>query len=208
MSVTTMPVAIQNPNRAYAKGQRGAILFIVLAFLVVLTMLGLSMFGVTSSEEKMARNFRDSEVAHEAAEAALRDAEIRIDGFYVFATDAAAAPKPISPLAFSQDCTNGLCEKSATQPVENMFGAGTDNSAALSSCPGGCNGDGSGTTTSSPTVNGVAAQPRYLIEKMDWQSAGNSLSNPVPKQAYRITAKGVGRSGKTEVLLQEIYLSN
>jgi len=56
---------------------QGVVLIFSLVFLLVLTMLGVSVVGTTTSEEKMSRNFRDSLVAQSAAEAALRDAEIR-----------------------------------------------------------------------------------------------------------------------------------
>ena len=60
--------------------QTGAVLVISLVFLVVLTMLGLGMFFSTNSEEKMARNFRDKEIALQAAEAALNEAKMLITG--------------------------------------------------------------------------------------------------------------------------------
>lgn len=65
-------------NRANARGQGGAVLVIALIFLVILTLLGTIAASVTSLEERMAGNTRDRDLAFEAAEAALRDAEYRL----------------------------------------------------------------------------------------------------------------------------------
>lgn len=193
--------------------QRGVVLFIALVFLIVLTVLGVSLFGTTTSEEKMARNYRDVELAEEAAEAALRDAQIRIDGFYVWNSSATATPTPVDPLAFSSACTGGLCVN-ATQPVDKNVSLTGSPSVALGTCPasGGCDGAGSAiTTTGSPTIHDVAGQPRYVIEKIDWTPPGEAISSGAggtpPKQAYRVTARATGRSATTQVVLQEVYLS-
>src|SRR5207253_6062758 len=95
--------------------QRGTVLLMALMFLVVLSMLGLAMVSSTSVEERMARNARDQDVAMQAAEAALRDARIRVTGQY---TSPAA---PLSSWSFADDCSNGLCSPNATQPVWSAF---------------------------------------------------------------------------------------
>ena len=62
--------------------QRGAALLTALVFLVVLTLLGIGVYSTTTSEEKMARNFRDKEIALQSAEAALNEAKMLINGSY------------------------------------------------------------------------------------------------------------------------------
>jgi type IV pilus assembly protein PilX len=58
--------------------QRGASLLVALAFLVIMAMLGVTVANVTTLQERMAGNTRDRELALQAAEAALRDAEERL----------------------------------------------------------------------------------------------------------------------------------
>jgi type IV pilus assembly protein PilX len=58
--------------------QRGASLLIALIFLVMMAMLGVTVANVTNLEERMAGNTRDRDLALQAAEAALRDAERRL----------------------------------------------------------------------------------------------------------------------------------
>ncbi|HMB74618.1 MAG TPA: PilX N-terminal domain-containing pilus assembly protein [Gammaproteobacteria bacterium] len=55
--------------------ERGAALIIALVFLIVLTMLGVSSMRTTTLQQRMAGNQRDSNLAFQAAEAGLREAE-------------------------------------------------------------------------------------------------------------------------------------
>lgn len=55
--------------------QRGAILIIAMIMLLLLTIIGLSSMRGTSLQESMAGNMRDSSLALQAAEAALRKGE-------------------------------------------------------------------------------------------------------------------------------------
>jgi type IV pilus assembly protein PilX len=55
--------------------QRGAALIIALLMLIVLLMLGIGAMHIGLQSEKMSRNLRDRQIAWQAAEAALLDAE-------------------------------------------------------------------------------------------------------------------------------------
>ena len=73
-----------NLKRSYVgqqKRQSGVALFISLVMLLILTMLGLSSVQTTSVQERMARNARDTNLAFQAAESALKDAEALIETF-------------------------------------------------------------------------------------------------------------------------------
>lgn len=59
--------------------QRGAILVVSLLLLLVMTALALTASQTTRLQERMAGNSRDTELAFQAAEAALRDSERRIE---------------------------------------------------------------------------------------------------------------------------------
>ncbi|MFK5985969.1 MAG: PilX N-terminal domain-containing pilus assembly protein [Pseudomonadota bacterium] len=76
------------------KQQQGAVLFISLIFLVLLTILGLSSMRTTLLQEKMAGNFKNKSQSFQAAETALRageqwlsaQANIPFNGDRVYAT--------------------------------------------------------------------------------------------------------------------------
>jgi len=172
------------------KKQRGTVLIMALMFLVVLSLLGMGMVSSTSVEEKMSRNARDQDVAMQAAEAALRDARIRITGYW------SNPATPVSGFDFVDDCTNGLCSRNATQPVYTNFSLDAAPSSAL----------GTG-TTGSPALVGVAQPPRYLIERIVIQKPGDTVTGTAGGLiAHRITAKGFGRSSSTQVILQEVVI--
>jgi type IV pilus assembly protein PilX len=74
---TNMPIRV--PSR-----QAGAVLAIALIFLVVLTLLAVTGAQNTILEERMSGNFRDQQIAIEAAEAAMRKAEDKLATIAVF----------------------------------------------------------------------------------------------------------------------------
>ncbi len=179
--------------KSNAVAQRGFVLIAALIFMVVLTLMVVSMTNTTSSEEKIARNFRDNDIAFAAAEAALRDAELRISGAYQWPYAAAVGIN-----AFDAVCTNGLCDSQGPQtwqPIDQVdfYAAGT-----------GANSVVIGTTTGSPTIGGLtnAQQPRYMIELLKL----NSGSLTTITYVYRITAQATGRFSNTRVVVQEVFL--
>ena len=180
-------------GRGHAHAQRGIVLISALIFLILLTLLGLAVSRNTTTEEKLARNFRDYDLAFSAAEAALRDAELVINGYY------ANPASPVSPYGFNSTCSGGLCDATVAQPIYNLdfYGATApgSNSVAL------------GSTTGSPTLTGLIVQPRYLIETVCRTVPGEALSSPSGCQTiYRITAQARGRIGSAVVTLQETYI--
>ena len=166
---------------ASRKNQQGFILLTVLAFMIVLTVIVLSTVNVSGSDEKIARNSRDKDIAFAAAEAAVRDAEIYISGGYQF---------PYSPNNNPISYPNQL-----TLPDQSdFFNAGDANYAYTSQI---------GNITQSPLIAGVSAQPRYLIDIVR-VATPNSICNNAPF-VFRITAQGEGRSANTRATLQELY---
>lgn len=177
--------------------QQGFSLVMALGFMVFLTLIVLSMVNVTSSDEKIARNSRDKDLAFAAAEAALRDAEMYVSGSYMFPYN----PK-LNPALFTNNCNNALCDL-RTNPTnlgaQDFFDPGSTLGSKSNFI--GYASDGSTHTTYSPQVNGVYIQPRYLIEIV---KATDEPSNPNAWK-YRITAQSMGRSKDTRVTLQELY---
>ena len=171
--------------------QRGASLVIALTFLIVLTLLGLVSVRSSTVQERMAGNDRDRAVAVEAAEAALRDAEQDILNNLTTA----------SP--FDGACTNGLCMP-ATIATPNWYQVPW--TGATSRVYGAATGVGAYPLD-------VDRPPRYIVELLPDipAGAGNSLnanarSSTSGGTGYRVTARGWGRRGTTQVMLQSVYV--
>jgi type IV pilus assembly protein PilX len=79
-------------NSKAQRRQRGAALVVALIMLLVMTVLGITAMQVTRMEERMAGNSRDINLAFQASEAGLRDAEARIRTLLWPVTFCTAAP--------------------------------------------------------------------------------------------------------------------
>jgi len=196
--------------------QRGVTLLVSLILLVAITVVGINMFSSTTLEERLARNYNDYNVAFHAAEAAIRDAEIRISGQWELANNAAAPPSPLAISLFNDVCDNGLCTSEATSSTAQIWedasykliSNGTGKASALGTCD-----ECTGGTTGSPAMADVYWQPRYLIEYMGASTTpGISLSDPgnLAVHLFRITAAGFGQyevnsQPSSVVVLQSVY---
>lgn len=187
--------AASSPPRA---SQQGWTLLISLVFLFVLSMLGLSAMQSASLEERMAGNQRERNIAFEAAEAALRDAE----------QDILVSGRISGSLGFANGCNGagnylGLCSPSTTltpvwESIDWRDAAPTVRYVAY------------GAKTGAAAWPNVARQPRYIIEWMPnlrgqdlgSESYGNSAQG---KYQYRITALGYGPADTAEVRLQSVF---
>lgn len=73
LAFPSRPSALQTAHR-----QRGAVLFISLMFLIILTLIGLSAANVGVMQERMAGNVRETNEAFQEAEATLREVETAV----------------------------------------------------------------------------------------------------------------------------------
>lgn len=179
-------------------GQQGWTLIVSVIFLFILAMLGLAAMQGATLEEKMAGNQRDRNVAFEAAEAALRDAE----------QDILASGRIVGATGFISDCNSdsnylGLClPSSSLTPIWESLDWKDSASPAYYVTYG--------AKTGASAWPNVVRQPRYIIE---WQPnlRGSDLgvdhygSTPSSKSQYRITAIGYGLTDSSEVRLQSVY---
>lgn len=156
--------------------QSGAVLVTGLVFLVVLTMFVLALVRSGTLEERMARNARDQQVAREAAEAMLRDAEAVSFNKPPF--------DPYDSSQFSKTCKGGLCLK----PVAAASWEKLDwKDANLTK----------GFSNVNQQVTSVNVQPRYVIEMITAPVKVNTWCEP---GIARITARGEGNGGATAFL--------
>lgn len=85
-------------NNLYAlpRQQQGAVLVVALIMLLLLTIIGLSSMRGTSLQENMAGNMRDSNLALQASEAALRKGEDEVRAKFLAGTLATLEIAPLS----------------------------------------------------------------------------------------------------------------
>ncbi|MFM2054222.1 MAG: hypothetical protein RL456_2259 [Pseudomonadota bacterium] len=200
MSPDTMTMTRRPPRpvpAGRARDARGFSLLTVLLMMLVLASLALAGMNSSVVQERMAGNARDRQLALQAAEAALRDAEADIEANLTFAS------------AFAADCTGGLClppSMSTSAPTSTPlwrslnWGAAANRSRAY------------GGVTGATALPGVAAQPRYIVELLPvlppaaGQSAHLGTTGDDPAQAFRITARATGLRASTVVILQSTYI--
>lgn len=168
--------------------QRGMALFLALVVLLLITILGISGLQTTTLEERMATNSRDRDLAFQAAEAALRDAERYLQ-------DAALDAFGDSAGRYQLDAAN--------RPVWHGDARQAGNGAITYSV------DRPGTGRQATPLPTVARQPEYFIEQYPPRlPEGGSLEAGTPVQAvefYRVTARGFGGRENTQVVLQTTY---
>ena len=97
------PHYLLNRTPGYAS-QSGAALAVVLVLLLVMTLLGTAVLRNTLLDERMSGNLYDRNLAFQAAESGLREAEQRLQDIQI-ATNDAAGQFP------SAGCTAGLCAR-------------------------------------------------------------------------------------------------
>jgi type IV pilus assembly protein PilX len=183
------------------------VLIVALLFLVILTMLGVTAMTGTTMEERMAGNTRDSAVALQAAEAALRDARRDINGIAVNGAYGRAAQINLSQFGDGSDTDNGSCNPTGlcrpyayTKAMNALLPAAPV--VSMTAAPS----VEYGTYTGAPKLQAVSAQPHYVIEYFCLQYLGTGIGASSCK-FYRITARGFGANPNTQVTLQEIFLS-
>lgn len=183
-------------------GEKGAVLITALMFVVILTLIGVTAVMTTTMEERMAGNSRDRNVAFQAAEIALRDAERDILCLNAAGTGSCTRTMPISGQTGAMDTTATSCSyclpgvylpATSGDPVwvKKNLASGSSDSVQFGSYTGATN------------IVGVAIQPRYLIEVIRVLPPGESLTTKI--YYYRITARGFGANANTQVTLQEVY---
>lgn len=184
--------------------QSGMSLFPALMFLLVLSVLGVATLNSTLMQEKMVANTKDTNLAFQAAEAALRDAEadvVKNNGLWTATT-------------FTPACANGLCKPPSMWPTPSSL----DISKAIDWSNTGLT-RAYGAYTAAPALPDVASQPRYVIEQVPPPpglppkpgssigiGCGTSCQNPGSGYSYRLTVLATGARAETRVVLQSTYL--
>lgn len=165
------------------KQQSGIALIISLIILLLLTIIMISALQVTTMEERMAGNSQAHNVAFQAAESALRDAEAYIESGAV----------PFNPLRLSSApfrnttspyCVDGLC--SFSDPLQSEIFPNVDG----------------GMITATTGIEGIVAEPQYIIELI---RTDPSVDSSRLYATFRITARAWGGDSNSHVELQSTY---
>jgi type IV pilus assembly protein PilX len=169
------------------RNQKGSILVVSLMILVVLTMIGVSSMSTTSLQERMAGNFRDRQIAFQAAEYTLAYAE-----------------------EYARNNINSASIFNNTNGLYDTYEGPTNLSAFADSWWTGTN-----SIVLPTTIDQVRTQPRYIIEYRGdigeeegtsinvggygVSTGGGKITN------FRVTVRATGLSDNTQIILQSNY---
>ena len=168
--------------------QRGAVLAVSLVILLLMTLIGLSAMQSTSLEERMAGNTRDRNLAFQAAESGIRDAETFINGLV-------ANPVRLENEFLAEGPLLDL------DTLEHDYQADATWQAASSMAYGEAAG--------AAPLQGVNSQPRYFIKHLGRVRSTKEMSqnsDPIPLTSiFRITSRGTGGTDNARVTLRSHY---
>lgn len=189
---------IKTRNRPSRSRQKGMTLLIILMLLLISGVMAITGATIGRVDEKIAQNARDASIAHQAAEAALRDARADLLGSRVFygATGASYTCDSTGYKGFCLATTTS--ETSQATLLANLLD--TSKSVAFGEMTGRSASEQFG---SSSVPGGVTRQPRYVIEPiLDDESV--DITSGTPHYVYRITALGFGALSGTQIMIQEV----
>jgi type IV pilus assembly protein PilX len=164
--------------------ESGVVLITGMIFLIVLTMLVLSALRSGTLEERMAANSRNRQVALQAAEAVLRDAEAQMFSGTEFRSNFDSGNGVALANGFYSAPVAGSSPRWQTIDWSSATATMTSPSAAAN-------------------LYGVGSAPKYIVEIM---TPPNRLNSTVAcgKGMATITARGVGKDSST-VFVQTLY---
>lgn len=201
-----------NPVKEYSprqfRQQQGISLIVVLILLSAIFIVAAFGARLTILGEKASRNDRDRQIAFQAAEAALADAEIDIMGPNE-ATNSRVCKMDGSQIDLfidgcgSTDADRGLCatNSSTTTQIYKTIDFEETGSSRHYVTLGDYTGRSVGFSTDSSAL--PAKNPRYIIELIPYNHvAGANASQR--KSAFLVTSVGYGLNEKTQVMLQSV----
>jgi len=189
-----------------ASRQHGAVLFIALVFLLLLTLIGIAASSTSILQERMTGGMRNAQLAVMGTESALRGGEVDLwtaAARSSYQNGGLALPpcghSGVQPCAYQR--TNGIADNRTTKFRGSKSWITASGDGAM-----GYTGVVSGLTGDEETAS-LATQPRYMIEDLGLDTVANGLGNMggailsepgaegTPKvHLFRITARSQGGS--------------
>lgn len=203
------------PNNKPVTSQQGMALVVVLMLLVIVSVLGVAAMRMTMMAERSARNDRDMQVALQAAEEALLDAELDISNKDpgsrgVFLRESSQVLF-VDGCGSSSDGDNliGLCQlRNQGKPAWLTVDFEDDKDSARSVALGHYTGRTFASGSSASALLGVrpSRTPRYVIEGIKDPVLCRDQGNPsCDKKVYRVTSMGFGPRPDIQAVVQVIY---
>ncbi|MDP9965965.1 type IV pilus assembly protein PilX [Variovorax paradoxus] len=187
--------------------ERGASLIVVMLILIIVSILGVGGAQIATMAERGSRNDRDIQVAWQAAEAALMDAEFDIHGPGT-ASRKAVFTDMHNTNDFVAGCgasgnSRGLCALVETGKPAWLVANFTDDATNAKTVPFGLF---TGRTFAAGTTGIQPAKvPRYIIEPIpDPLNRDKTFEKP-PTYIYRVTAMGFGPRDDIQAVAQILY---
>ena len=217
-----------------SRDQRGFSLIVSLLMLVVIIILGIGAANMALNEERGSRNDRDHQIAFQAAEAALKDAEEELLGpagprIACMATDPGVCCNPADPanaifhgrsadvcfdgktgningLGFIDGCSTAAASPGLCEPsiTATPIWLSVDFTDTSSTAPSVAYGRFTGNTYPFGGPGQPALAPRYIIERVPKNNILGGSPVPPDQFMYRITAIGFGPNSNAQVVLQSI----
>ena len=193
---------------------RGSSLIVVLIMLSVIFVIGVISVRLSLFSERSARNDVDRQVAFQAAEAALLDAELDMMGPNTASNRRVCVFDSLRPTEFIEGCgTNaktGMCLSMAApgdawKTVKSLYSSETGTSSSNKTVQ-----YGQFTGQTQPQgVGGLPIKPaRYIIEAVRYSGTGDTtvetFGSATPEYAFLVTAMGFGQRSETRVMLQSL----
>jgi type IV pilus assembly protein PilX len=167
----------------FAGAQRGASLIVSLILLAVIALLVVYGAKPLLTEQKIASNQNDRNMAFQLAELGLKAGESYV-----------AANKPAAS-SFVADCTGGFACP-ASRPAVPMPGSAAMCLAALMPVAA---------VHSCTITTDTLQKPRYTVELLD-SNYSDAVTGSTGASLYRITSRAWGRNANTQVTLQSYYV--
>ena len=201
----------------YSKKQSGAVLIIGLIILLLLTIIMITALRVTALEERMASNAQNRNVAFQAAESALREAEAIIQQHVALNPqvdwdgNGSQEPNPFRPFKMTNGyfqntsdpvCWQGLCGTTDPAQSEAFKAKNTNMAASDFHTEVGSRTATTGITGLAVDSDGNFIEPEFIIEYV-----ADEPDTTRPNQRYiwfRITARAWG-PGNSVQQLESIY---
>lgn len=200
---------LSNKNKRQQKGVSLLFVLVLIAIFMILSTIAVKSNLIT---ERASANFRDADLAFQAAESALRAGE-------------AAAINLVGPSDGNATCTNGICFLGNNNWLTNGFSGGQIalngltvqqavfangnsglveavgiNAAVLGNAGVGSSGTGILESGVNPALY---SNPKYIIEIIPAARAGEDAQKTM--YMYRVTAKGWGVNRNSQAVLQSVY---
>lgn len=174
--------------------QRGSALVMALLILIVMTLLAVVTSSSSILQERMAGNFRDSALAFESAENALRWAESWIAS-RVGRNDPSMFACASIPACNTTVIANGIIPPVMEDGISTDWAPVPFVYGELPTAPG----------TVMRTIPGVAEQPKFMIEEVFFAQDNLTETPQTGTFYYNITARGVGARPTSIAVLRSVH---